>query len=513
MTVATTLDGDDSSSALLEDLSNNQVFIDQLNAASVQLASQQLYDEPSGNASGEADGEASLAVAREASAIPNDLGEFVNSHEDYIGKITAIQQKYSELFQEMKRHEREHMKAKKRAEALQKERDLYKHEAKKASAVQETLESLCRQLQKESERIEEEGQNMLRMEVQHRENLYAKFEEKVREIESQMERQFYYKFKEEVDQDQALKERLKTFFEQYELRDAQFQKLLRSKELEIQVHMGRYEQMKKLVVSEAAQSKLLLQQVSTFTQTETELRSQLNVYVEKFKQVEETLNNSNELFLTFRKEMEQMTKKTKKLEKENKQLTKRAETMNKNVLEMAEERTKQQKEAEKNKKRLTQLENLCRALQAERIELENKIAEMEGELQESCEEDDEVDYEIEEYEDDELEADELDDEDDDGEYSNDEFNEEDETGDGYTTADTAHGVVDYSRHYRLEKESLESALRLFASMHADCGDGCPIHNASAPAREQLLRILEEHRREMRIDSAEFKKLQQTRASD
>lgn len=50
----------------------------------------------------------------------------------------------------------------------------------------------------------------------------------------------------------------------------------------------------------------LKEQVETFTKTETELRKQLNVYVDKFKQVEETLNKSNELFLTFRKEMEQV---------------------------------------------------------------------------------------------------------------------------------------------------------------------------------------------------------------
>ncbi len=78
-------------------------------------------------------------------------------------------------------------------------------------------------------------------------------------------------------------------------------------------------------------------QVSTFNQTEVELRSQLNVYIEKFKQVEDTLNNSNDLFLTFRKEMEQMTKKTKKLEKENATVRAKCDTMNRNLLEMAEE--------------------------------------------------------------------------------------------------------------------------------------------------------------------------------
>ena len=132
--------------------------------------------------------------------------------------------------------------------------------------------------------------------------------------------------------------------------------------------------------------------MSTFSQTETELRTQLNIYVEKFKQVsrrfctwtndnmvntdqmqvEETLNNSNDLFLTFRKEMEEMSKKTKRLEKENQNLTRHKEVTNRNIGEMVEERTKMQdaldrkdKELEDQRRRITKLETLCRGMQAQ----------------------------------------------------------------------------------------------------------------------------------------------------
>ncbi|CAG8685161.1 1998_t:CDS:2, partial [Funneliformis mosseae] len=117
----------------------------------------------------------------------------------------------------------------------------------------------------------------------------------------------------------------------------------------------------------------LKEQVETFTKTEAELRKQLNVYVDKFKQVEETLNKSNDLFLNFRKEMEQMTKKTKKLEKENSSIKGKCDTMNKNILEMAEERARDQKTIEDSKKKQSKLENLCRALQAERAVLKKKV--------------------------------------------------------------------------------------------------------------------------------------------
>lgn len=125
-------------------------------------------------------------------------------------------------------------------------------------------------------------------------------------------------------------------------------------------------------------------QVSTFSHTEAELRSQLNIYVEKFKQVqkgshkpshspvadedhqvEDTLNNSNDLFLTFRKEMEEMSKKTKRLEKENHTLNRKHEQTNRNILEMAEERTRNHEELERWRRKCHHLEALCRRMQAQ----------------------------------------------------------------------------------------------------------------------------------------------------
>jgi len=89
-------------------------------------------------------------------------------------------------------------------------------------------------------------------------------------------------------------------------------------------------------------------------------------------QVEETLNNSNDLFLTFRKEMEEMSKKTKRLEKENQNLTRNKEITNRNIGEMVEERTKMQdalarkdKELEDQRKKIARLETLCRGMQAQ----------------------------------------------------------------------------------------------------------------------------------------------------
>jgi hypothetical protein len=81
------------------------------------------------------------------------------------------------------------------------------------------------------------------------------------------------------------REKFKSFVEQYEMREIQFHSLLRSKDLEIQYHLARQEQLRKAQDAELSKSHQLTRQVSTFSQTENELRSQLNIYVEKFKQV------------------------------------------------------------------------------------------------------------------------------------------------------------------------------------------------------------------------------------
>ncbi|KAK9247882.1 myosin-like coiled-coil protein-domain-containing protein [Lipomyces tetrasporus] len=430
-------------------------------------------------------------MARAARKANKELTELVDSHEDYLGKITAIQQKYSELFQEMKRHERDHMRAKKRAEQLQKEKDQARSEMKKALSVREKLENLCRELQKENKRIMDESKKLAQSEQEKRDELSAKFESKIVEVKSRMEMHNHGKLIAQADENDVLKDRLKTFFEQYELRDAQLQKLLRSKDLEVQVYMARYDRQRKLAESETARAKMLLNQVSTFTQTETELRSQLNVYVEKFKQVEDTLNNSNDLFMTFRKEMEQMTKKTKRLEKENKILIKKAETMNKNILEMVEERTKQQKEAETTKKRMAKLENLCRALQAERIALESKIAELEGGIHESYDDDDvEYDDDDEEYDDDEEDEDGVDD------------LEVDEEGDALEGAESPD--LDENSNFLFDMKTIEQALRKYEPAHVSGDEPCPIHNESAPRRQERLKVLlEEHKHQIKIDSVDY----------
>lgn len=83
----------------------------------------------------------------------------------------------------------------------------------------------------------------------------------------------------------SFKARFKSLIDQYELRELHFHSLLRTKELEVQYNIARFERERKAAEQEINRAKQLNQQVLTFSKTETELRNQLNIYVEKFKQV------------------------------------------------------------------------------------------------------------------------------------------------------------------------------------------------------------------------------------
>lgn len=83
----------------------------------------------------------------------------------------------------------------------------------------------------------------------------------------------------------SLRAKIKTIGEKFEMRELHYKALLRSKDAEIQCLTAKYEEQRRAAENEAARCRALSSQVSTFSHTEAELRSQLNIYVEKFKQV------------------------------------------------------------------------------------------------------------------------------------------------------------------------------------------------------------------------------------
>ncbi|EHY51876.1 hypothetical protein HRR83_008491 [Exophiala dermatitidis] len=363
------------------------------NAKLVQARLSQLEQEKAGEKTQQAE------VDREVKKATRDLNELINSVEGPLSRLDLVQKKYEELLGDMKKLERDYAKNKKRADQLQKEQEKSKSEHNKTATMKDKLEKLCRELTKENKKLKDENKRLEENERQARETINERLDQMLYDVQEVMNsRTTTHSENLHLELDELFKTRCKVLADQAELREMHFKAILRHKDAEIAHLQAKYEVERRRAEAEAARCRTLTNQVSTFSHTEAELRSQLNIYVEKFKQVEDTLNNSNELFLTFRKEMEEMSKKTKRLEKENLTLTRKHDQTNRNILEMAEERTRDKEDLERLRKQEQQMRNIIKTMQEQGrgAPIQQELVDEEGtesEYDEEYEDEDEEDEE------------------------------------------------------------------------------------------------------------------------
>ncbi|TYH19849.1 hypothetical protein ES288_A05G384500v1 [Gossypium darwinii] len=234
-----------------------------------------------------------------------------------------------------------------------------------AIAVRDKLESLCRELQRqkkmlmdECKRVSTEGQNL-------RLDLSARFQDAIKDVSNKLEEQ-----KDEclsqLKENEMLRNKLKEFADQCALAEQQYAQKLKQKTLELQLANLKIKQHEEKLVEEQAQMKVYAEQVSQLLATEKNLRLQLTADGEKFQQFQDALFKSNEVFETFKQEIEKMAKSIKELKKENAFMKSKCEKSDVTLIELVEEREQMKKQLQKAKNQKDKLESLCRSLQAER---------------------------------------------------------------------------------------------------------------------------------------------------
>ncbi|KAG4151731.1 hypothetical protein ERO13_D04G084700v2 [Gossypium hirsutum] len=234
-----------------------------------------------------------------------------------------------------------------------------------AIAVRDKLESLCRELQRqnkmfmdECKRVSTEGQNL-------RLDLSARFQDAIKDVSNKLEEQ-----KDEclsqLKENEMLRNKLKEFADQCALAEQQYAQKLKQKTLELQLANLKIKQHEEKLVEEQAQMKVYSEQVLQLLATEKNLRLQLTADGEKFQQFQDALFKSNEVFETFKQEIEKMAKSIKELEKENAFMKSKCEKSDVTLIELVEEREQMKKQLQKTKNQKDKLESLCRSLQAER---------------------------------------------------------------------------------------------------------------------------------------------------
>lgn len=174
--------------------------------------------------------------------------------------------------------------------------------------------------------------------------------------------------------------KFKYLAEQYELREKQLEKLNEQIKLETQLNEAKLAKVqmestiekeillkeKQAALEEALATKKAIIEMET---RERLLKEQLTVYTDKYDQFQNSLQKSNDVFATYKVELEKMSKKTKLLEKEAYEWRSKYEKCNRALLNTISDKQAQDEYMKKSARQLAQLQKLCRTLQAERTAL------------------------------------------------------------------------------------------------------------------------------------------------
>lgn len=108
-------------------------------------------------------------------------------------------------------------------------------------------------------------------------------------------------------------------------------------------------------------------------EAEKQLKSQLSMYTEKYEEFQTTLKKSNQVFESFRTEMDKMTKKIKKLEQETTAWKGKYESSEKTLLNIVKVKEDLEEKLKKSNLRAEAMEKLSRTLQTERNTLKEEL--------------------------------------------------------------------------------------------------------------------------------------------
>ncbi|CAL8397648.1 unnamed protein product [Gadus morhua 'NCC'] len=303
-------------------------------------------------------------------------------------KLAGLCKKYAELLEEQRNAQKQMRALQKKQSQLVQEKDNLRNEHSKAILARGKLESLCRELQRHNRTLKEEGVQRTRLEEEKRKEVTSHFQVTLQDIQSQME-QHNERNASLRQENTVLADKLNKLYQQYKLREEHIDKVVKHKELQQQLvdaklHQAhellkqseeRHDREKDFLLKEAVESQRMCELMK---QQEVHLKQQLSLYTEKFEEFQTTLAKSNEVFTTFKQEMEKMTKKIKKLEKETTMYRSRWESSNKALLEMSEEKTVRDRDFEGLQGKVQRLEKLRRALKVERNELSKKVQSLGG---------------------------------------------------------------------------------------------------------------------------------------
>ncbi|KAM3527114.1 hypothetical protein MY4038_006500 [Beauveria bassiana] len=273
--------------------------VDATNGASRLLA--ERISQLEQDAAGEKDQE--LEIEREVRRATRDLLQQMSRMDDS-QKIDHLTKRSSELLADMRRLEKENQKNKKRGDILQKERDINRTELSKTIGLKEKLEKLCRELQRDNNKMKNENKELQAIQKRNALSWDEKYGALLSKLECSQE-----------DKDTPRKQ----------IVDMEMEEL-----------------------------------------SETQLRAELNMYIDKLGEacdVKVALDQRDDMVARQRREMQEQSKKCKRLDKENEALKRQKEATAANIIRMAEERQQWKSQMDAADKKTQKLMSIIQQMQ------------------------------------------------------------------------------------------------------------------------------------------------------
>ncbi|KAL3052053.1 hypothetical protein OYC64_004750 [Pagothenia borchgrevinki] len=291
-------------------------------------------------------------------------------------KLEEVVRKYAEVAVQRRGDER-------KVCVLQQQMSMLLEESRGSAAARSELEALCRELQGHYDTLREETLKRCRDDEEKRSEITGHFQSMLTEIQSQIETHSTRNDK-LCHENSNLTDKLEGLMSQCEMREESLEKINKHRDLQHKLTEAKLQQANALLTEAEEKHRrekeyLLVQAAEWKLQTQTLreqgnlMQVQLTLYAQKFDEFQATLSKSNEIYVRFKNEMDNMSDKMKKMDKESTLWKTRFENCNKALNDMISERTEKCREYDIFVLKINKLERLCDALQRERGMLYEKI--------------------------------------------------------------------------------------------------------------------------------------------
>lgn len=273
-------------------------------------------------------------------------------------KVARLLERLEAEHEQVQQVIKEQQKSRQEIAEVEKDRDACQAELNRSLKVKAKLESLCKQLQQQTNALMDERRRLSEMERQRRQELADEFQLQITDVKATMDEQTQERAR-LARENEDLRSRFKKFFEQYDTREKERLESQQGRDLEVQVLESKLAEHTQLYRQEATKEAIATRENDELLQAEKTLREQLHTYSAKFNQFQDSLSKSDKVLGQYKRQRNKMERRVETLEKENAELRTRSD---RKLATLLKEKEGAAREKEK-------LQERCKRLQGERTTL------------------------------------------------------------------------------------------------------------------------------------------------